>query len=367
MDNIWKYIVLAVIGYVCGNFNFARIFTKIKKEDNINSKGSGNPGSMNMLRTHGAILGFTTLFFDALKAAIPALIGFLWFGADYSTNCLIAIYAGGVPAVIGHIYPVLYKFKGGKGIASTVGLFSVVNPLASLIIFVVSFIFFYFVKIGSLASFLFIYSFAIYQTCLPAVNQCWIILVLMWGIVALDTFAHRENIKRLITNTERITSFREGVKKDIERIKEKKAEKLEKYQNREEKIGEEYQKKIELKEEALQKKIEIKTEKLTLKCEKKLNKHSKKVRKTSKKFDNKTEKVEKRGEFVASIWEGLANKIEERDAEKEQKLKEKQDGYINEDQVKHEEVLNKNLKDNQEVLLEENKEIKQENDENKDK
>lgn len=328
MDKIGKYIILAVIGYACGNFNFARIFTKLKKEENINSKGSGNPGSMNMLRTHGALLGFTTLFFDALKSAIPALIGFLWFGADYSTDCLIAIYAGGVPAVIGHIYPVLYKFKGGKGIASTVGLFAVVNPLASLIIFVVSFIFFYFVKIGSLASFLFIYSFAIYQTCLPSVNSCWIVLVLMWGIVALDTFAHRENIKRLITNTERITSFREGVKKDVERIKERKARKLEKYQTRSEEIEEEYQKKIESKEEALQKKIEKKTEKLALKCEKKLNKHSKKVKKTSKKFDEKTVKVEKRGEFVASIWEGLANKIEERDSEKAEKIKEKQESLV---------------------------------------
>ena len=218
----WKYVVLVLIGYAFGNFNFARILSKLRK-NKITDSGSGNPGTMNMLRTHGAILGAITLLFDALKAAIPALIGFLWLGNGeyFSTESMIPMLAGGVSAVVGHIFPVLYKFKGGKGIASTFGLFMMLNPIPGLIIFVICFIVFYFVKIGSVASFMFIYSFSIYQTIMPETRASWIPLVLIWGIVALDTYAHKENIKRLLTNSERITSFKEGVQKDIERIRNK--------------------------------------------------------------------------------------------------------------------------------------------------
>lgn len=309
MSDFWKYVILVIVGYACGNFNFARILSKLR-QNKITDSGSGNPGTMNMLRTHGAILGAVTLIFDALKAALPALFGYLWLGNGeyFSTESMIPMLAGGIPAVVGHIFPAVYKFKGGKGIASTFGVFMMLNPIPGVIIFVICFIVFYFVKIGSVASFMFIYSFAIYQTIMPETRASWIPLVLIWGIVALDTYAHRENIKRLLTNSERITSFKEGVQKDIKRIRDKRTEKLENFEPKEEEIKDKYQRKIDKTEEKLQKKIEKETEKLNNECEKKLDKHSKKHDKLAERLNKKEDKLIKKDDKYSAKLEVIALK-----------------------------------------------------------
>ena len=337
MSDFWKYVILVIIGYACGNFNFARILSKLRK-NKITDSGSGNPGTMNMLRTHGALLAATTLFFDALKAAVPALIGFLWLGNGeyFSTESMIPMLTGGVSAVVGHIFPVVYKFKGGKGIASTFGLFMMLNPIPGVIIFVVSFVAFYFIKIGSVASFMFIYSFAIWHTIMPETRASWIALVLIWGIVALDTYAHRENIKRLLTNSERITSFKEGVQKDIQRIRDKKAEKLENFEPKEEEIKDKYQRKIDKTEEKLQRKIEKETEKLNLECEKKLDRHSKKHDKLAERLNKKEDKLIKKDDKYSAKLEVIALKsknkkvVKIRSKKKSKKLSsKKQEGLEN--------------------------------------
>ena len=135
---IIKFCVLVIISYFIGNISFARVFARLKKGD-ITKSGSGNPGTMNMLRTYGFKLALLTLILDACKGAIPSLIGMFLFKSEGATMSIIGLYVGGISAIIGHIYPLIYKFKGGKGIATTIGVFAVANPLWLLVFFVIAF------------------------------------------------------------------------------------------------------------------------------------------------------------------------------------------------------------------------------------
>lgn len=295
----YRFIIIVVIGYLLGNVSFAKMFSK-KKAKNIEQSGSGNPGAMNMLRTHGALLSFFTLLFDALKAAVPAMLAHFWITKVGGGESLaeIALFTAGLAAVLGHIYPVVNKFKGGKGIASTFGVFMVANPLVAGILFLISFTIFYFVKIGSLASMIFIVSFGIYRTIHAIQLSQWVPLALFWVIIIIDIYAHRENIKRLIANTERITSFKEGVKRDIENMRERNLKKMQAKLEKEEII-----------ENKFKHKIDKKTHRLEKKLNKKLNKNAKRVRRVEKKVDKKTNRMLERSERLSKIWWGLTSKL----------------------------------------------------------
>lgn len=126
---IWYwFIVMAVVSYFVGCFNFALLISKIKHKD-VRKMGSGNPGTMNMSRQFGLKIGALTLFCDMIKGGLPLLIahlifrGYIFAGTDVLVGDL-ARYVCGVSVIIGHIYPVTMKFKGGKGIASTLGMYS---------------------------------------------------------------------------------------------------------------------------------------------------------------------------------------------------------------------------------------------------
>lgn len=150
------FAALIVGAYFFGNINFSVIISHFKNRD-VRKEGSGNPGTMNMLRSFGIKLGLLTLFLDAVKGAVPAILGWwllgngetFMFGADK-----IGLFAGGLSAVIGHIFPVLFKFKGGKGVATSIGVCFVAAPVVSLIAFAIGVAFLLTVKIGALTSFI---------------------------------------------------------------------------------------------------------------------------------------------------------------------------------------------------------------------
>ena len=106
-----KYILLIVCSYLLGSVNFARILSKNVMHGDITKSGSGNPGTMNMLRTYGFKAGALTLVLDALKGVIPALVGYFLFGGDGSNAAYVGLYVGGLSAVVGHCFPVFYKFR----------------------------------------------------------------------------------------------------------------------------------------------------------------------------------------------------------------------------------------------------------------
>ena len=125
--DIWYFAIAAVACYIIGCFNFAVLIAHFKKKD-IREMGSGNPGTMNMTRSLGLKFGAINFFCDVLKGGLPVLAGYLLFkgyvfaGTDIVVSDF-ARYFFGLWVIIGHIFPVNMKFKGGKGIASTMGIF----------------------------------------------------------------------------------------------------------------------------------------------------------------------------------------------------------------------------------------------------
>jgi len=225
---IWLLILLVILSYLFGNINFARILSGVKKED-ITKFGSGNPGATSMLRRYGFKYGLLTFILDAIKGAIPALVGLLVFGGiNGGVESLIGLYSMGLACVIGHVYPVFYKFKGGKGISSTLGVFAVADPLVMLIIFVLAFLFVIFFEYMSLASLLVTTVLTIIE-----VNRIpegtdetlgMIVRLLIFTIFVLTWWAHRANIIRLLVGKENKANLKQSLKKLAK--KQKKEQKM---------------------------------------------------------------------------------------------------------------------------------------------
>ena len=183
----WHFILIFLGGYLIGNINFAILITKFMKTD-IRKMGSGNPGTINMVRNFGFKIGALTLILDCLKGFLPSLIGFLIAGTA-------GLYTAGLGVIIGHIYPAVYKFKGGKGIASTLGIFLVSQPWLTVILFSVSVLV---IVEGFRCK---AEPFALY------------ISLLLFAIFILTWFAHRKNIYRLLMGVENKTNLRPAVAK----------------------------------------------------------------------------------------------------------------------------------------------------------
>lgn len=233
MSNLWLLIIFALCSYAFGNINWALIISKLKKTD-IRKLGSGNPGTLNMSRNLGLGLGLLTFFLDILKGAIPTLIAFfvtknrVFEGTTFNVADL-AIYLTGFCAVLGHIYPVVLKFKGGKGIASTIGVFLVCSSVygwewAVVIIMalVAATLFIYFTEFGAMGSFIAITPPAIgngirlylaYNEVVTDFTFYIISNILILLICLFTWFAHRQNIKRMLAGEEHPTSIKEMVVK----------------------------------------------------------------------------------------------------------------------------------------------------------
>lgn len=228
-SQIWYwFIIIPIVSYFIGCFNFAVLISKFKKQD-IRNMGSGNPGTMNMTREFGAKIGALTLLLDGCKGGIPLMIAYFGFRGYVFAGTEVVIsdfmrYFTGLFVVIGHIYPVTMNFKGGKGIASTIGIivfgmaceawwsvFIIFSVYAASIIGYIlvtewgSMGSLYGVSLGLGVQAL-IYYFR-YESC---ISNGWVIASLMcvFVIVALTWFAHRANIVRLLSGEEHHTSVK---------------------------------------------------------------------------------------------------------------------------------------------------------------
>ncbi|MGN0818436.1 MAG: glycerol-3-phosphate acyltransferase, partial [Candidatus Coproplasma sp.] len=174
-SSCWYWFLLgAALSYLLGCFNFAVLISKLKHKD-IRTEGSGNPGTMNMSRTFGLKIGIINFVCDALKGVIPVLCGYLIFkgyvfeGTQFIVSDFTR-YLFGTCAVIGHIFPVTMKFKGGKGIATTLGMFLCALScevwwllFVGIAFFVFLFTYIYVFEWGSMASLIGVASFTICQ------------------------------------------------------------------------------------------------------------------------------------------------------------------------------------------------------------
>ena len=122
-----KFLIIAVAGYLLGNISGGILISKLYGVRDIRTKGSGNAGTTNVLRTLGWTPSVLTLVGDCLKGLAAALLG-RWLGGEPG------MLLGGTCAILGHDFPVVFRFKGGKGIATSLGLIIAVNPWIALIV-----------------------------------------------------------------------------------------------------------------------------------------------------------------------------------------------------------------------------------------
>ena len=209
----WQVLLVVAVSYLCGNISVARIISKRKNQD-ITKLGSGNPGMTNTLRNFGVKLAAINLLLDMLKAFAPALIAYYVFGGDR-----VMLYIAGLSAMCGHIYPVVYKFKGGKGISSMLGIFLASNPIATITIMLIGAVIWFIFEYGSVVSFLCITTLTVVEgirakMTLPELDRK-IICVMLFTIFIFTWYAHRKNIERLLLGKESKASIKKKVKKKL--------------------------------------------------------------------------------------------------------------------------------------------------------
>ena len=206
-------IITAVIAYLLGSISFAVIFTKKFAGFDVREKGSGNAGSTNVLRTAGKKAAICTLICDILKGVLAVLVGLL-IGviakADLNTKAMI-IQTAGVCVVIGHTFPVFFKFKCGKGVATALGVLLVINWQIGLICLVFALLVMAFsrmVSLGSISAAILFPVLCIFLNqnfLVPGPHISYIIFGIIMGL--LVTFNHRENVKRILRGKENKLKF----------------------------------------------------------------------------------------------------------------------------------------------------------------
>ncbi len=213
--------LVAVGAYFIGNINNAVMISKIKGKD-IRTCGSGNPGTMNMLRTFGKLIGVLTLILDVLKGVVPCLLGWLFMGNGQFLRLgsdRLGMYVGGVCAALGHVYPVLMKFKGGKAVATILGVCLTIQPIYTLAFFAVGVAFLFATQIGSLTSFIMVCAPLAAEGVIAAQNPLWYASLILFTMFALTLFAHRSNMVKLFSGYERkvvlVKSKKERPQKDM--------------------------------------------------------------------------------------------------------------------------------------------------------
>ena len=183
------YIITALISYLFGSIPFGYLFTKILLKKDIRNVGSGNIGATNVLRTGNKSLGYLTLILDIAKAVVPVI--FIKF------NYPNLVYISALCAFLGHLFPIWLKFKGGKGVATFVGILISINIYYALVFGIVWTLTFLISRYSSLSSLFASISIPIY---LLIINQSNIIFFIIMFVLIFYT--HRENIKRLINKEE---------------------------------------------------------------------------------------------------------------------------------------------------------------------
>ena len=189
------YFIVGIVSYLMGSIPFGLILTKIFLNKDIREIGSGNIGATNALRTGNKLIGYSTLILDIAKAIIPVIF--------VKINYPDLIYIASLCAFLGHVFPIWLKFKGGKGVATYVGILFSINLLLG-IIFVASWgIMFLMFRYSSLSSIIGSISIPIYILITDQISNA-----IFFGIMfVLIFFTHRENIKRLKNKEESKTKI----------------------------------------------------------------------------------------------------------------------------------------------------------------
>ncbi len=224
------YIIMAVIAYLIGSVNFSVIISKKMAGFDVREKGSGNAGSTNVLRTVGKKAAIITLICDILKGVVSVLIALLvgWIARE-SANSAIVVEIAALAVVIGHTFPVFFGFRGGKGVATSLGVILIVNWKIGLICLVFALALMALTRMVSLgsisASVLFaVLTMFIRDSYVGGIGFDFSFIIFGILLAALVIFNHRSNLKRIINGTENKLNFKKKETKNDSEEKEEVAE-----------------------------------------------------------------------------------------------------------------------------------------------
>ncbi len=190
-----EFLTIGIISYLMGSIPFGFILTKIFLKKDIREIGSGNIGATNALRTGNKLIGYSTLLLDVMKAILPVLY--------VKINHPELIYIASLCAFLGHVFPIWLKFKGGKGVATYVGILFTINILLGFIFCVTWLLIFLISKYSSVSSLIGSLTIPVYIFFNDQMSNA-----LFFGIMfVLIFYTHRENIKRLKNKEESKTKI----------------------------------------------------------------------------------------------------------------------------------------------------------------
>ena len=198
------YIIVAVIAYLLGSISFSVIISKKVAGFDVREKGSGNAGTTNVLRSVGKGAAAITLVCDILKGVVAVLIAFFAGKIVHGLDNSLLIQLAGLFVILGHTFPVFFKFKGGKGIATSLGVLLICLVFALILMALTRM-----VSVGSIAAAILFPVLVLFinQNYLVEANN-WSYLVFSIILSALVIFNHRANIKRLLSGEENKISFK---------------------------------------------------------------------------------------------------------------------------------------------------------------
>lgn len=209
------YIIMAIIAYVIGSISFSVIISKKMAGFDVREKGSGNAGSTNVLRSVGKKAAVLTLICDVLKGVIAIGIAVAIGNIVDNLNKELLVQIAGIAVVLGHTFPVFFGFKGGKGVATSLGVLLISNWQIGLICLVFALVLMALTRIVSLGS---CAAAVLYPVLTLFINEHYTVLTdgkdgkayLIYSIILaiIVLYNHRSNIKRLLNGTENKLDFK---------------------------------------------------------------------------------------------------------------------------------------------------------------
>lgn len=199
-------MLVAAFSFALGGVNFAILFTKAIKHEDIRGVGSGNPGTTNVFRVFGLRMGALTYVCDVLKGVVPCVACLLIF--RFTETEIAFEYWAGLFAVTGHIFSPFHKFKGGKGIATSMGVCLVTQPILTLCCIIPIVIIIFVVDRMSVVSLLFAVFMIVWHWTMLLDSVGLASCVFISCMFAFVIFAHRHNILRILTGKEMRTGVR---------------------------------------------------------------------------------------------------------------------------------------------------------------
>lgn len=206
------YIIIAIIAYAIGSINFSVLISKKMAGFDVREKGSGNAGTTNMLRSVGKKAAVITLLCDILKGVVSIGIALIAGNIVKNVDKAVLVQIAGILVVVGHTFPIFFEFKGGKGVATSLGVIMMINWKIGLICLVFALVIMAFSRMVSMGS---VGAAILFPVLTLFINTNFIVqasgmkyFIFSVILAAIVIFNHRANIKRIANGTENKLSFK---------------------------------------------------------------------------------------------------------------------------------------------------------------